>query len=100
MLNDAVLLEVTQALGKRAIAHDGKTADRVTYLFRLCLVRNPTADEVETISKFFKSQYKRFKADPNRAATVAGGALNAPERAAWTAAARAILNLDEFITRE
>ena len=31
---------------------------------------------------------------------VAGGAMNAAERAAFIATARAVLNLDEFVTRE
>jgi hypothetical protein len=100
MLNDAVLLEVAQSLAKRAVAHDGKTADRVTYLFRLCLVRPPTADEVAAIGKFYEAQKARFERDPARAAKVAGVGDNVVERAAWTATARAILNLDEFVTKE
>ena len=38
--------------------------------------------------------------DPKNAETVAGAGDNAVERAAWTETARAILNLDEFVTRE
>ena len=100
MLNDAVLLEVAQALAKRTVSHDGKTADRVTHLFRLCLVRPPTAAEVTAVSKFYEAQKERFAKDEKRAAAVAGPGENAIERAAWTATARAILNLDEFVTRE
>ena len=100
MLNDAVLLEVAQALAKKAAQHDGKTADRVGLLFRLCLVRPPTAEEAAAIGKFYEAQKERFAADAKRAAQVAGVAENATELAAWTAAARAILNLDEFVTKE
>ncbi|MBN9120111.1 MAG: PSD1 domain-containing protein [Planctomycetes bacterium] len=100
MLNDAVLVEVAQALAKRAAAHGGDTSDRVAYLFRLCLVRPPTADEVAAIGKFYAAQKGRFAADPKRAETVAGAGENVVERAAWAATARAILNLDEFVTRE
>jgi hypothetical protein len=100
MLNDAVLLEAAQALAKRVALHEGKTSDRVTYLFRLCLVRPPTADEVASVSKFFETRRERFARDPKTAAAVAGAGDNAAERAAWTATARALLNLDEFVTRE
>jgi hypothetical protein len=100
MLNDAVLLEAAQAVAKRVAAHEGKTADRVEYLFRLCLVRPPTADEVVSVSKFYEAQKERFARDAKAAAAVGGAGDNAAERAAWTAAARAILNLDEFVTRE
>ncbi len=100
MLNDAVLLEVAQALAKRTAAHDGKTADRVAFLFRLCLVRQAAADELASVSKFYDAQRERFARDPERAAKVAGAGDGAVERAAWAATARAILNLDEFVTRE
>ncbi|MDY3562180.1 PSD1 and planctomycete cytochrome C domain-containing protein [Gemmata sp. JC673] len=100
MLNDAVLIEASQALAKRVAAREGTTADRVAHLFRLCLVREPTVDEVASIGKFYEAQRERFAADARRASAVAGAGDNAAERAAWTATARAVLNLDEFITRE
>jgi hypothetical protein len=100
MLNDAVLLEVAQSIAKRAVAHAGKTEDRVAFVFRLCLVRPPSADEVAKLAKFFEAQRKRFADDPDRAASVAGAGPDAADRAAWTATARAILNLDEFVTKE
>jgi hypothetical protein len=100
MLNDAVLLDVARTLAKRTAEQKGETADRVAYLFRLCLVRPPTAEEVTRISKFYESQRPRFATDPDRADAVAGIGANAAERAAWTATARAILNLDEFVSKE
>jgi Protein of unknown function (DUF1553)/Protein of unknown function (DUF1549)/Planctomycete cytochrome C len=101
MLNDTVLLEAAQALAKRTVAHAGKTEDRAAFLFRLCLVRQPTAEEVARIAKFYETQRVRFATDPDRADAAAGsGEGSATERAAWTATARAILNLDEFITKE
>ncbi|HEV3386511.1 MAG TPA: PSD1 and planctomycete cytochrome C domain-containing protein [Gemmata sp.] len=100
MLNDAVLLEAAQALARRAIAQTEKTEDRIAYLFRLCLVRPPTADETARIVKFHEAQHRRFKLDPDRADSVAGNAPGSIERASWTLTARAILNLDEFVTKE
>ena len=100
MLNDAVLLEVAQSLGRRTATHDGSTTERVQYLVRLCLVRPPTAEEVTLLTKFYETQYARFADDPKRAATVAGTLQDAVARAAWTATARAVLNFDEFVTRE
>jgi hypothetical protein len=100
MLNDAVLLDVARALAKRAVEQKGKTEDRVTLLFRLCLVRPPSADELARIAKFYEAQRTRFATDPDRADAVAGAGDNAADRAAWTATARAILNLDEFVTKE
>jgi Protein of unknown function (DUF1553) len=100
MLNDAVLLEVAQALARRVTAQTDKTEERVALLFRLCLVRAPTADETAKLTKFFELQYGRFRLDPERADTVAGNAPGSIDRAAWMVTARAILNLDEFVTKE
>jgi hypothetical protein len=100
MLNDAVLMEGAQALAKRVAAHPGKTEDRVAFLWRLCLVRPPTGEESARIAKFFEAQRERFAVDPDRADAVAGAGPNAAARAAWTVTARAVLNLDEFITKE
>jgi hypothetical protein len=101
MLNDGVLIETAQGMAKRVLAHAGKTEDRVSYLFRLCVVRKPTAEEVARVAKFYEVQLARFKTDPDRADSVAGpGDGPAAERAAWTATGRAILNLDEFVTKE
>jgi hypothetical protein len=99
MLNDAVLTEVAQALGRRAADHPGKADEQAEYLFRLCLVRPPTAAERERLARFFDAQRERFALDPDRADTVAGPGATT-DRAAWTAVARVVLNLDEFVTKE
>jgi hypothetical protein len=99
MLNDVVMVETARALAKRVLEQKGKPEERVAYLFRLCLVRPPTAEEVTRIAKFYESQRARFATDPDRA-DAAGGVGNGAEFAAWTATARAILNLDEFVTKE
>jgi len=101
MLNDAVLLDVAQALARRTVEQKGKPEEQATYLFRLCLVRPPTAEEVARLAKFYEAQRVRFATDEKRAGAVAGvGTGPVAERAAWTATARAILNLDEFVTKE
>jgi len=101
MLNDAVLLDVAQALARRTIEQKGKPEEQATYLFRLCLVRTPTAEEVARLAKFYEAQRVRFATDEKRAGSVAGaGKGPVAELAAWTATARAILNLDEFVTKE
>jgi hypothetical protein len=101
MLNDVVLLDAARGLARRAIEHGGNRWDRAAYLFELCLVRPPTAEESARVVKFYELQLARFAADSKRADAVAGaGPGDIAERAAWTATGRAILNLDEFITKE
>ena len=101
MLNDVVLLDAARGLAKRAIEHGGSTEERIARLFCSCLTRPPTAAESERIAQFYRSERARFSEEPARAESVGGaGPGPAAERAAWTATARAILNLDEFITKE
>ena len=101
MLNDAVLVEAAQALGTAATGGRGSFDDRVTGLFSRCLARPPTPSELELLTKFHETQRQRLFAKELDAAAIAGPGDGDPiERAAWTLTARAILNLDEAITRE
>jgi hypothetical protein len=104
VLNDAVFIEAAQALGAKALTSgqgESPDDDRLVYLFRRCLVRPPTADEKTALSAFFQTQLARLKSKELDAAKIAGtGEGNANERAAWTLTSRAILNLDETITKE
>jgi hypothetical protein len=104
VLNDAVMLEAAQALGKLATDkdHQGQSAEaRMKTIFRHCLTRPPTADETRLLTGFYESQLARLKAGKLDAARIAGAGEGEPtERAAWTLVARAILNLDEAIVKE
>ncbi len=100
LLNDIVVIEAAQALGKEFAAVEGSVDERLAQLFRRCVTRPPTSDEVAALAKFFATQKQRFEAGELDAAKVSGAEDgDANERAAWTATARAMLNLDEAITR-
>lgn len=108
-LNDAVFTEAAQAMGRRVTKDvaGGDPAARAAYAFRLCVSRQPTPDEVGAIVKFYDEQQANFKAKKADAAKVAGvdpakapAGADVSELAAWTAVSRAILNLDETVTKE
>jgi hypothetical protein len=101
LLNDAAYIECAQALGRSAAAREGSAEERAAWLFRRCLTRPPTDDERAALAKFYRAQKERFGRKELDAAKVAGpGSGDANERAAWTATARAVLNLDEFVTKD
>jgi hypothetical protein len=104
LLNDQAVLEAAQALGRAAAdmgSDDKGDAERVAWLIQRCLSRPPAEEERSRLAEFAKRQRERFTAAPDRAATFAGGGTSkSVESATWTAVARAILNLDEFVTRE
>ena len=100
LLNDTVILEAAQALGRQLAAQPGSVESRVENLFRRCVTRPPSADERTRLVKFFEAQRDRFTSGELKPADFAGpGDGDATDRAAWTALARALLNLDEMIAK-
>ncbi|MCY2968602.1 MAG: DUF1549 and DUF1553 domain-containing protein, partial [Planctomycetota bacterium] len=98
LLNDPVAVESAQALGTAIANRSGDPPARAAYLFRRCLVRPPTADELTLVVTFYERQKGKLK--PEESGKIAGpGDGDAVDRAAWTLTARALLNLDETITR-
>ena len=104
LLNDAVFLEAARALGTSAAAGDRPDVDRITALFQTLLSRPPSERESTAVLRFLNGRREHFRADGAAAhALVADEAVptdSRPEIAAWIVTARALLNLDETITRE
>jgi len=106
-----VFVECARALAARILREGGKTdATRLTYAFRLCVARPPTAAELAELTRLLESQRRRL-ADGwlNPAEIVTGskdsfGVLPAgvtpTQLASYTLVARVLLNLDETITKE
>ncbi len=100
LLNDVVFVEASRALGSEMGRRSEPVKERLALLFRRCLTRLPETDEIEALAKFFEVQRARFASGELDARAVAGdGPGDVNERAAWTAVARAIFNLDESVTR-
>jgi hypothetical protein len=100
LLNDVMLVEATQALGKLTAEQSGDDAARIAFMFRRVLSRTPTADEVAALKTFLDAQRQRLASKELDAAVVSGGKdAGSLEHAAWTLLARALFNLDEFVTR-
>jgi hypothetical protein len=105
LLNDPVFVEAAQALGKRLLEMDATDESaRVREAFRMCMGREPKEKELELLVKLVAEQEALFAAQPEEAKTLMGPYLPddvAPETAAaHMILARAIMNLDEFLTRE
>jgi hypothetical protein len=100
MLNDQAILEAAQEMGRQAVRIPGSVVERVNVLFRRALTRPPSSEETDLLMKFLAAQQKRFENKELDAGAVAGaGEGDVSERAAWTALARVLFNLDEAITK-
>ena len=103
LLNDPEFFECARALGvQMADVPTSDLAEKLLVGFMQCTTRPPTAQEQARLLELFHAQRSMFESAPERAASVFGSekaTSDAPEKAAWVALARVILNLDEFITR-
>jgi hypothetical protein len=106
LLNDTVFVACARALGRRVVAETlgAHTGERLRHAFRLCVGRAPTENEQVMLQRLFDGLLQSCRANPEGAARLAGAApaagTDVAEAGAWVALARALLNLDEFVTRE
>jgi hypothetical protein len=82
----------------------GDDSQRLIMACELCLGRQPGSEELSRLRSYLQQQRTRFEADAKSAADFAPPTLpdrvSPVEGAAWTALARVLMNLDEYITRE
>lgn len=101
LLNDPVFVEAAQGLALRTLQEEAGA--RMDYGFLLALGRNPSQREKERLGAYLDQQIGIFRKDAKSAEDlmpVVPAGVDRAEAAAWTAVARVLLNLDEFITRE
>jgi hypothetical protein len=102
ILNDVVFVEAAQALAQRVQLE--KKEGRMEYAVRVCLGREPASEELKRLSKLFGDLKTLAEKDAAGAEKLVGRYRPEGEpladAAAWVGVCRAILNLDEFVTRE
>jgi hypothetical protein len=107
-LNERTFVEAAQAMALRVLK-DGGPDDRAraAFAFQLCTGRKPDAAERAWLLKFWQDQFQFFENHSAAAVNVAVPDLkkmppdvNLHKVAAWAMVSRAILNLDETITKE
>lgn len=84
LLNDDAYIEFAEAMATRLIKDNSTDSARLKQGFLLTLDREPATMEEERLLKLLAAQRDSKK----------------DEKTAWTAIARVLLNLDEFMTRE
>jgi Protein of unknown function (DUF1549)/Protein of unknown function (DUF1553)/Planctomycete cytochrome C len=107
MANDESMFELAQGLAMRVLAEsttEQSDPSRLDQLMLLSVSRRPNEKESQSLTKYLTRQRQLFSSDSQAATSIAGpkDKLDIPESelAAWTAVARAVMNTDEFITRE
>jgi hypothetical protein len=108
LLNESQFVECSRELARRVLGESsGDQQDDLTHAFQLCVSRSPRPDEIEILTQLLEKSRRYFESRPE-AADAAIGSQQPPsvdnstarELAAWTIVSRAILNLDETITKQ
>lgn len=104
LLNDPVFIEAAQGLAVRAVTEfDGSPSDQLRQLFRLCLAREPEPAEADWLLSSWERHRRVLERTPEAASELF--AIELPgisplDGAAWVTLGSALLNADEFLTRE
>ena len=105
-LNDPVYLEAAAGLASRMVREPGDTSARTRRGLRLALIRPLRPGETVPLIALQKEAVRTFAAEPAKADKLIKAArANSPagmsktEFASWIVTANAILNLDEFLSR-
>lgn len=108
-LNEPIFVEAANAFALRILSESqGNDASRIERAYRLSLSRAPSEIELQTLTRFLNSQRQRLAdgwlnpreiltGDPAKLKELPGG-VTPQDAAAWTLAARVLLNLDETIS--
>jgi hypothetical protein len=121
LLNDPAFVECAQHLATRVLKElpgDASQANaqaghgapglhdrRLAHAFRLCLGREPAAEELVELARLWEAERALCPTEPDALKGLLGAAPFPAEvepvaAAAWVAVARMLLNLDEFIVRD
>ncbi len=107
LLNDPTYVEAARAFAARILSEcQGNTAKRIEWAWQAALQRDPDAEEAKLASDLVARHLADYRADPAAAGELLKVGLapvpesvDPAELAAWTHAARVLLNLHESVTR-
>ena len=105
LANDASLMELAKAFSDRLIREaSDDDVSRIRHAYQSALARDPNEFELSRMTSFVQSQRDFFSQNETEAKLAASptrpSIVDAATSATWTAFARVLLNVDEFITRE
>ena len=110
LLNEPQFVECAQAMASRVLQEsDPQDSQRLSYAHRLCVSRSPTKPELQILQTLLDQQRTRISANEIDVDKLISGlpgterqltTAETKELAPWVVVCRAILNLDETITKQ
>src|SRR5262249_11273895 len=102
LINDPAFTEAAQSLAARVMRGAGG-GERIELAFRLCFGRSPTARERDVAQTYLEQRRRLARANPRAQQEMPAGDLEGVDpidATAWFGFSRALINSDEFLTRE
>lgn len=107
LMNDPQYVEAARELAARTLRETSSDdASRAVYMFRLCVCRQPTSEEMNDLLAAVDAQRKTFADDPTAAAKLSNvttmteaSRFDNGELSVWTVLANTLLNLDEVVNK-
>ena len=109
VMNEPQFVECARAMARRVWDEANSNDEaRLKYAHQLCVSRSPSASELQLLNQLLQSQRRRLQNGELKASELLGESDDAEnsdvdklnELAVWMIISRALLNLDETITRE
>src|SRR6185369_8218014 len=103
LMNDPVFTEAAQALAARVLQEASDASGRIERAFRICFARSPGPAERDAALSYLARRRRmaqtNLKAKEQMPAADLQG-VDQAEAVAWFGFSRALINADEFLTRE
>lgn len=107
LLNDPTFVEAARAFAARILQEEPDDfSDRLKLAYQIALSREPDEEETRLLRNLYEKTRAEYESDPAKATSLAKigqapvpGSIPPVELASWTAVTRALLNLNETVTR-
>jgi hypothetical protein len=100
LLNDEAFVEMARHAGQSVANSDDDDAAKITNLHLRFVSRSPSSDELSQMQSFVNLHRNRIRSREIQPESIAGKVpTKADETAVWTLLVRALMNLDETVTK-
>ena len=108
LMNNVVFAEAANGFARRVLEYAGDDRERMTHAMKVCVVRRPEVVEIDPLLELLaasRDHYRGHLEDARKLILLEASDMEwsdeeVVEQASWASTLRAVLNLDEFITRE
>ena len=105
-LNDPVYVEAAQSLGRKLLAHDGSSEDKIVAGLTCVLIRPAKSIEIQHLAQLYVLALTHYRSNLEQANLISTNPIGEPDQnadkselAAWTVVSSVLLNLDEIFMK-